>query len=134
MIIKVKNIGNLSDNYTILFQSDIFTEENVQIANNKVFLNSGENKSLIVTIKIPKKMKLGIYQIEFYIKSNMVEDEDLLTINVKPKDKRIEDTMSVIILSISTLIIIIILILLFLLLFRKKRKKAGLFPKTKEIS
>jgi len=131
----VTNIGNLSDNYTILFESNEFTTQDIQIEKGLVSLISGEFKNVNVKITIPKDMKIDTYNIIFIARSNFATDNTTLTINVEAKDTGTKDN---IILFISILIIIIILIIILILLFlfvlkkKPKNEKEKMEAKTPE--
>jgi len=120
----ISNIGNLSDNYTIFFEFNEFTIQDIKIEKNLVSLNSGDFKNVNVTITIPKDMKIDIYNIKFKVKSDFAIDDTILTINVKERDigtkEKKDNTLLFVSISIIIIIVIIVLILLFLLVFKKK--------------
>ena len=128
----VTNIGNLSDNYTILFKSNEFTTQDIQIEKGLVYLISGEFKNVNVTITIPKDMKIDTYNIIFIARSNFAIDNTTLTINVKAKDTGTKDnTILFVSILIIIIIVIIILILLFLFILKKKPKNEKEMMETK---
>jgi len=102
----ITNIGTLSDNYTIIFESNKFTAGNILFEKNVISLSSGNLKNVNVTISIPKDMKSDEYRITFIVKSDHAIDETILTINVED-NKNKEDNVLVFV-SIWIIIIFII--------------------------
>ena len=136
----ITNKGNILDDYAISFESDNFTDEEIQLFKNILSLNAGDDSQIKVVITIPEYMKPGEYKIKFIVRSNMASDDSELTIYVKEKSKEVEPDEvkgkeeSKLSINIGIIIIIIIVILILILLtifmFRKRQQKR---PREEEI-
>lgn len=119
----ITNIGYLSDNYTIFFDSETFIINDIQLERNFISINSGEKKSVNVTINVPNELKIDTYKIKFKIESDFSINDTILTINVKEKDfgYRKEEYNYMVFIIILILMIIVILIHMFIIKRRKKQ-------------
>jgi hypothetical protein len=124
----ITNIGNLSDNYTIIFKSDEFTTGDIIFEMNFISLSSGNFKNVNVTISVPKNMKIDDYKITFIAQSNHTFNEAGLIINVKGIDvkEKDNDVMSFLGIWIILIIIIISIVVSGFFYFRKKYAKKEL--------
>jgi hypothetical protein len=118
----ITNIGTLSDNYTIFFESNEFTEQDIQIEKEFISLISEESRNIDIIIDTTENTKTGTFKIKLRGKSNFASDDTTLTINIRSKDGSAKEKDNTIF-FLGIFLIIIILIVLFLLFSKRRAKK-----------
>jgi hypothetical protein len=126
LTLKVSNIGNIEDTYSLSFDTLYFGDQDITFSNSTFFLNPGEGTQITVRINIPQEIATDEYIIRFYAESSNVTDNVRVTLKVQDEDEPSEDEdYSGLMISIGLIIVIVVvvIILLFLFVIRKKTVK-----------
>jgi hypothetical protein len=132
--LNIINFGNIADKYTVSFESDAFSLNNILVERNSISLNSSENKFFNVQIIVPDSTVIGTYNITFIIQSEQISNETNLTVHVKAKKVFSEpddggENMFIFTLTVIAFIILLIILIVFIILRKRiKRSRESAIP------